>query len=157
LQIGIAIESDSKAQNNITDITSFSDALNIEMENSKFGNSVLNIFVGFICMATEPGFEQFFKERKPRFKKKQISTGFDGVKIEDENVFTYDIKLSNSEYETFCAATKNEAISFFAKHLVSSFSKLDHLKTRLKGLDIEELRNHLVLVVNKLVQGGNNA
>jgi len=157
LRIGIAIESDWKADKNIGYITSFSDALNNEMKSSKFAQTTLNVYVGFICMATEQGFEQFFKERKPRFTKKQISKELDGVKTEYENVFTYDIKLSNQEFEAFCTANKSEAISLFAKHLISSFGKLDHLKTRLKDLDIKELRNSLVLVVNKLVLGGHIA
>ncbi|MCB1121951.1 MAG: hypothetical protein KJT03_10405 [Verrucomicrobiae bacterium] len=119
MKFGISFEIDHDLQKASEVISRFADDLSRELEKEDFGSDVEDITIGIIWTRTVEGYEDWFKERKPRFRKTQTIRFLDGRTETLKNSFTYDIKFSDSEIEDI-ASFEARAIGVFCERLLES-------------------------------------
>jgi hypothetical protein len=69
LKFAVTIESERKAEKNIRHVSGFAQQLTEEVSCWDYGNGLHNFYIGFVSIKTRLGYENWYKERKPRFKK----------------------------------------------------------------------------------------
>jgi hypothetical protein len=157
LKFAVTIESDTEAEMNIRHVNDFTQELSEVVKSWDYGDGLQNFYIGFVCIKTRPGYKDWYKERKPRFKKVSKTTRLDGTAIEFQNVFSYDLKLSDEEFDSFCTASSNDAVRLFANRMIESFDKLEHLRKRAKPLELDSFRNDLSALVTRNLVALTNA
>ena len=102
-----------------------------------YGPGIQHFYIGCIFVKAHPGFEHFFKVRKPRYE--QLSK----VKLGDNNIlelhctYTYDIK---PDYDLFVNATEEDSKKILFDEILASLSHLDKLPKRVKDFDKEQFK-----------------
>ncbi|MFD0793580.1 hypothetical protein ACFQZX_08110 [Mucilaginibacter litoreus] len=91
------------------------------LEDKSYGQGLETLYVGVVCV--NPKFDFFFKERKPKYRKKEIIIQ-DGRPYELINCLTYDIKL---DYVQVIHFTKSEFIKNLFLKLINSLEYLDSI------------------------------
>ncbi|GBL06342.1 hypothetical protein [Glaciecola sp. KUL10] len=120
----IAQEIDWKAEKSTRALQCFIDKLVVKINEREYGSGIEHIYIGFICIKLPTGYEEWYKERKPIFRKVQKLTLLNGQQEELKNVFSYDIKLSDTEFDVFISSEK-DGIELFFNKLITSLSHFD--------------------------------
>ena len=105
-----------------------------------YGQSIQNFFIGCICVKQRPGYEDWFKIRKPKYKDVDKIRLLDGSLKESYGVFSYDIKLN---FETFINTTEEESKRLLASEILTSLPNLDALPKKVKDFDKERFRTDI--------------
>jgi hypothetical protein len=134
MEFGIAIESDSEAERNTRAVCDFSNRLK-ESLHQDYGADLQHFSVGLICMRSVPGYEEWYKTRKPRFRSRETVKLLDGSSEELVNTFGYDIKLTDEEYEQFVSSSPREAAAQVSELLIRSLVHLDDLPSKVQDFD----------------------
>ena len=118
-------------------IHALSDRLSKYFSDKDYGNDVIKILIGIICVA--PEFEWFSTIRKPRYKfyRKYIR---DSTEIVEDRVFSFDIKI---DYEDFRNQTDNQNNKMLASEILGSLSNLDSLPKKVKDFDKERFKEDM--------------
>jgi len=69
LKFGVSQEVNWKAEESSHALQDFVDKLAVKISSQDYGAAIEHFIIGFICIRTEPGYEEWYKERKPRFRK----------------------------------------------------------------------------------------
>lgn len=131
MEFAVTMEIDNAANHNAAAVQEFSNLVRATLASKDYGQGLNHFLVGFVCILSRPGYEGWYKERRPRFKAVEPFRRADGTKAELRNVFSYDIKLSNDEFHQFTKANAPDAVRLFADKLLSS---LGHFSARRKAL-----------------------
>jgi hypothetical protein len=138
MEFGITLEIDSQASSKAEIIQNFSDELSKLICSHSFGVDVEQIIIGFICILTVPGYEEWYKERKPRFTKAN-------------KTFCFDIKVDGQKYESFVQGNNNSSRIFLATEILGALTKIDkipkHVKDFNRDLFKEKITEYLQLNV----------
>lgn len=112
-------------------IINLSNKLSDYFSDKDYGNDVIKILIGVICVA--PEFEWFSKIRKPKyvFYRKYIR---DHSEIIEDRVFTFDLKL---DFESFKNQSDKQNNKMLALEILKSLSNLDSLPKKVKDFDKE--------------------
>ncbi len=144
MKFGVAMELDWKAEESSHTLQNFVDALAIRISKRNYGSAIENFTVGLICIKTEVGYEEWNKERKPRFRSLEKVKLLTGQELELKNTYTYDIKLNNEEVDAFISCN-NKAVRIFCDRLIKSFihfksssMKKRDFKADEFGMDVEK-------------------
>lgn len=124
MKFGIAVEIDAKAHKKSSLIHDLSDDLSILINSFDFGADVEQILIGFVCILTEPGYENWFKERKPRFTKAN-------------KTFCFDIKIDGEKYKNFVASTDDESKRMLATEVINGLNRIDKIPKHVKDFKRE--------------------
>lgn len=89
---------------------------------------------------TRPGYEDWFKVRKPRYQAISKVKMLDGNIKEQRGVFTYDVKL---DFETFVSATEEGSRKILAIEILNSLFNLDALPKKVKDFDKERFKEDI--------------
>jgi hypothetical protein len=100
-----------------------------------YGADLQNFTIGLVCMRSRPGYEGWYKARRPRFQTRERVRLLDGASTELANVFGYDIRLTDDEYEQFVAANPRNAVELVSAKLLESLSALDELPSKVREFD----------------------
>lgn len=138
MKFGLAVETDL-ALNYKANIV---DALSQEIENyfldKEYGPDIKDIAIGVIILnPLQPGFEDFFKVRKPKYTRGPKVLNYDGILFTLEKTLEYDIK---PDIESFKKASDNEARKILAEAILQSLNQLDDMKKKLKNFDFERFQ-----------------
>ncbi len=124
MKFGVSQEVNWKAEESSYALQNFVDELAVKISSQDYGTAIEHFIIGFICIRTEPGYEEWYKERKPRFRKlKKVKLSL-GQISELHNIYSYDIKLSDAEVDIFVSA-KDKGLKLFCNRLISSLSHFD--------------------------------
>jgi hypothetical protein len=134
LAINITVEIDNKADI----IQCLSDDLKKYFENKWYGSDIKSYFIGVVCVS--PQFDQFFKEKKPKYTKGKKVIAPDGIPFTLEDNFEYSIKI---DFEFFKNAGEEEAKKILAKELLASLTIVEQVKTKIKNFDLEAFKSDL--------------
>ncbi len=140
MNFGITQEIDAEASAKSNIIISFSESLEDFLANKDYGNDIRNFFIGCICVMERPGYEDWFKVRKPRYQTISKVKLLDGSIREQNGVFTYDIKL---DFDMFVSATEEESKRILALEILNSLSNLDALPKKVKNFDKERFKSDI--------------
>lgn len=152
MDFGIAIETDVEGFRRTPLVQRVCDSLRDCLRDKKLGSGVERVTVGFICERIVPGFESFARrERKPKFKARQVVELIGGGSEELTNTFSYDVKLNPVQYEQFITASESEALRLFADVLIGSLTKLDALPAEVEDFDVEGFKSAVTACLRELV------
>lgn len=138
--------SEQLLSNGVSDhIQSLSNELSEFLKSKNYGNDLLKIYVGIICVS--PEFDIFFKVRKPKYKKSKVGPIEDGRHSGLENSLSYDIKL---DYNKFTIASESEVFRMLAIEIMKSLVVFNAL--RIKNFDREQFEKDVVFFLSLYVK-----
>jgi hypothetical protein len=129
------IETEEIADHKSETIKEVTSLLNDFLQAHDYGDGIRNYNVGVICIKTRPGYEKWYKIRKPRLAEYETFKKFDGTILEFKNAFYNDIKIDGEEFDYFVICSNLEAKKLLAKKIVESFINLDTLPKKVKDFD----------------------
>lgn len=137
MDFGLAVEVSIGVENKTAIIHTLSSELEATLHDKYYGSDIKKIIIGIICVA--PEFEWFSKIRKPKYTeyRKYI---VDGIEIEEDRLFSFDIKLSFNSLKT---QTDNESRIMLAKEIVKSLANLDFLPKKINDFNKEAFKADL--------------
>ena len=130
MDFGITIEIDAKADIKSSTIQDFSDELSSYLKQHNFGFDINSVLVGLICIRTTPGYEDWYKARKRRFKKQS-------------KLLTFDIKIDGEKYDSFVKSSNQECLQLLATELLNSLTNFDNLPKYIKDFDSEAFKGQV--------------
>ena len=151
LQVGLAQHLDSNSNRKAELITWFSGRLTNHYSNKSFGSGLENLHIGFICTSPPPGFEDFSKARKPRFRATEKISNLDGTTAELRNSFSYDVKLDRDQYNLFVNGSDKESLEILSKEIVLSLSNLSKLPKKVKDFDSDAFVESFAQFANQIL------
>ena len=130
MEFGISLETSLEIdKSNI--IHDLSSKLTKYFDKRNYGNGIKVFTIGIICV--KPEFDFFFKIRKPKYIKGKKTLTHDGISIEIENSYEYDIKLN---YGQFLIANTSESKNILVDKLLESINLLN--KQKIKDFDFNK-------------------
>ena len=138
-------EIDQGAAHKVYDVVDFFTKLLTPYLNKRdYGKDVLSYKMICICVKTKPGYEDWYKVRRPKYIENQtIIVDFTGEKIEINNELVHEIKIDNEEYDFFVSSGKEEGYKFLAYKILRSISELKKLPGKIKDFDKERFKSDL--------------
>ncbi|WP_422079431.1 hypothetical protein [Ulvibacterium sp.] len=108
--------------------------------NKNFGQGVLDISIGIICVSKD--FEPFFRPRNPKYTKGKKEEERDGITIVFEKILEYDCKIDFDLYQKNSELERKSLIA----NSVSKASRETFQKLKIKDFDemayMESLENY---------------
>lgn len=148
MDVGITTEIDLNAEHKSYLIRDLSDNLSSFFSNRSYGSDIENIIVGCICIKIIPGYENWYKARRPKYQKESIVQLLDGRTSVTRNLFSYDFKFNNDEYESFINSEESKSKFLLAKKLIESLSNLKYLSKKSIDFDSELFIKDLLSLLN---------
>jgi len=140
MEFGITQEIDVEAERKSNLITALSNLLKSFFVRKGYGIDIEHFFIGVICIKDRPGYEDWFKVRKPRYKAIQKTKQFDGQIKESHGVYSYDIKL---DFEQFVTSSDAASQQLLISEILKSLTHLDNLPKKIKDFDKEQFKHDL--------------
>jgi protein-tyrosine-phosphatase len=116
----------------------FSDDMEGYFLKKKYGNDLMEIVIGIICVS--PIFEQFFKLKAPKYIKEKKHIKSEGFEYEVEKCLEYSIKL---DFETFKNSSEVEAKKHLAQEILKSLDTIETMKSKIKDFDLINFKKDL--------------
>lgn len=136
----ITIETESSVQKKLSSLRELSKAISLFLSEKHYGDGVKNFFIGVICIKTRPGYEEWYKPRKPNYK------DFEMVEVKVDiyekviGIFTYDLKL---DYEKIRRGEENDNLDYLVHLIISSLDNLDKIPKKIKNFDRQKIKEDL--------------
>jgi hypothetical protein len=117
-------------------------------ENKNYGEDLGELYFGLITV--KPEFDQFFKERKPRYKPGERISMVDGFEIKSNNCAEIDCKI---EFSIISKLNKEELLKKVCEEILSASDSLTRL-SKLKKFDFKSYKTDLenYLIEKKIIQ-----
>lgn len=136
LEVALTLEIDSDADKRSPLINRVSEALTTYFDGRSYGSDIEGFLIGVICIKTHPGYEAWFKKRRPRYRAFERVDMHDGTHLEVRNSYGYDIKFEpNDCYEAFVNGSEEEALALLIDLLIDSLSNFDKLPKKVRDFD----------------------
>jgi len=149
INFGMAIETDLEADGRSDLIHDFSNEIASFLQERSYGDEIKNYSVGIICLRPVQGFEEFSKERKPKFISSQVIRLIDGSSKVLEKLYSYDIKFDSGSYERFVSGSEEDALRVLKELFVNSLSNLDKLPKKISSFDSRGFKSDVIDYLNK--------
>jgi len=141
MEFAITKELDIKSYEKSTLIQEVSDDLGSYLKNRNYGDDIGVFLIGFVGVKTKPGYEDWYKERKPRYVDyKQIKNRLTGLVMETIKEYSYDIKFDNELYDKFVNSSDEDSKKLLVEKILESFLHLDKLPKKVKDFDKEKFK-----------------
>jgi hypothetical protein len=140
MNFGISLEFDTAAYVKSNLVRSLSDNIKNYLKEKKYGDDIQHFFIGCICVREKPGYEKWFKIRKPKYKEIDKVKLLDGSIKELIGVFSYDIK---PDYEKFINSADNISEKIIVLEILNSLLNFDHLPKKVNDFNKDALRSDL--------------
>jgi hypothetical protein len=137
MKFGLAIILTNEVENKTDIIQSLSDELKISFASKQYGQDIKSYTIGIVCVS--PQFEQFFKEKRPKYTKGKKVINPDGIPFTLEDSFEYDIKI---DFESFKNANEEEVKRILAEEILASLVAFEKMKSKIKNSFKEDLEEH---------------
>jgi len=124
LQFGVSFEIEEEAFARASDVRVFVNRLSDFIRTRHYGQGIEHFTIGVIVIRSKPGYEEWFKERKPRFRRVEKIQRINQSALELHNSYCYDIQLSDEEIDSFVVSAKS-AVRVFCQKLIASLTKLE--------------------------------
>jgi hypothetical protein len=132
------VSADIKKETNF--ISDFSNDMEEWSLKKKYGNDLLELIIGIICVSQS--LEAFFKPGKPKYikEKKGVKSTYTDQEYDIEKCLTYDIKL---DFETFKKFSEIEAKKHIALEILKSLEIVETMRTKIKDFDLTTFKKDL--------------
>jgi hypothetical protein len=109
-----------------------------------YGDDILQVSIGFIMVTHKPGFEEWYKEKQPRYTEfKSSKSKLTGEIIEVSKRFSYQIKLSDIQLNKLINGSEKESLKLIAIEIINSLNKLDKIPKKVKSFDKSRFKSDL--------------
>jgi hypothetical protein len=139
VKIGISMEVEESANERSTELQEFIDNLSHHIEQFDYGTGIQYFTVGLVCIKSMPGYENWYQQRKPKFKSVEKVKMLDGTLIELHNSFTYDIKFTDEEIDSF-VSSKKAVVDLFRFKYLESLSNFQTPSMRKRDFDFPSFK-----------------
>ena len=112
------------------------------LSSKSYGNGILEIYIGIICIG--PEYKQFFKPRKPKYTSDNKLYVKDGEEHTLYKTFEYDILL---DYKKFSLATELHFRTMLEDEILNSLRVFDDMKSKIKDFDAEKFKKDLTNIL----------
>lgn len=139
MKFAITQEVDNKAYDKSFKVQEISSGLEIFLKKKSYGKDIEAFLISFVAVKTKPGYEKFFKERKPKYiDYKAGKNRITGEPMETIKEYSYDLKFDDELYDEFVNSADEECKKLVAKKILESFQYLQNLPTKVKDFDKEK-------------------
>jgi len=129
-------EIDQEAMHRNADAEYITEILNNFLCKMDYGKDILSYQIICICVRTRPGYEDWFKARKPKYITSEIiENEFTSEKTEIKNQFIQEIKLDNAGYEYLISCSKEESHKYLIAEILRSIDDLRNMPKKIKNFD----------------------
>ena len=135
MEFGITLEIDKDAYQKAPLIHNLSNEINAFLKNKNYGEGVIELVIGCICVYTKPGYEHFFKLRPPRYTEYRESKTRDGKPYTIERYFAFDIKFDYDEYDEFITVSDDKSRKMLINKIIDSLGSIDKIPKKVKNFD----------------------
>ncbi len=136
MQLRVVVSDDSLIQEKANLIYDLSNQLNNYLLNRNYGEKVKKIDIGFLIVMERPGYEQWYKPKKPKYVEfKTKKSNLTGEDLVVEKTFSYEIKLNGEQFYTFTGGDELQSKSELATVILNSLSNLDVLSKKTNDFD----------------------
>lgn len=150
MKINFSFEMDSEFDRFFRLITEIKNQLNKHCLKGNYGNAVDAIIIGIIMVKTRPGYEKWFKERRIRFKEKQVLRNHLNQLVEVNKILSYDLKFDETELSQMKNYNDTEFTEFFLNKLIRSFEKFNKLPKAASGFQHKEFVSDILNGIYKI-------
>lgn len=146
MKVAITIEIDTTASFEGKIIQELSEDISLYFQNKNYGDGFLNYYIRCICIKTLPGYEAWYRPRKPRYKKLTVLKDLkvDGSDITIRNFFSCDFKIDNEEYDEFVAAPDDQCRLILCKKIITSLDSLNSLSSKVVDFNKTSFTNDFI-------------
>ncbi|MGN8055120.1 hypothetical protein ACTJKN_02530 [Pedobacter sp. 22163] len=138
MNFGLAVNVSVELRKKTHYIHLLSDELEMSFMNKFYGDDIKNFTIGIVCVS--PEFDEFYKEKKPKYTKGTKIINPDGIPFTLEDNFEYRIKI---DYENFKNADELGARKILAKEILSSLVIFEKMKSKIKDFDMGSFKTDL--------------
>lgn len=144
MKVIITLEIDRDAERQSYLINYLSKDLEGYFDDRNYGQDLQTLFIGCICIKTKPGYEEWYKKRKPKYiEYKKSKSRITGQEIEIIKTYSYDIKIDNDDYDEFISVSDEDCKKILAREILQSLSYLDLLTKKIKDFDNEKFKEDM--------------
>ncbi|WP_133147477.1 hypothetical protein [Chryseobacterium aquaticum] len=138
MEFSITQEVDNLAYNKSFQIQELSKELNTYLKDKDYGSDIKSVIIGAVLIKTKPGFEDWYKERKPKYIEHKITKNrITGQSMEIIKNFTYDIKFDSGLYDEVVNSSDVESLKIISREIVMSLKHFDKLTKKLKDFNVD--------------------
>ncbi|CAD0007110.1 hypothetical protein FLACHUCJ7_03180 [Flavobacterium chungangense] len=138
MKFALALYTSAEIKKETRFLVHFSDELEKSFNNKKYGDDLMEIVIGIICVS--PVFEQFFKPRKPKYTKDKKHVKSEGFEYDIEKCLEFDLKL---DFEIIKKASDDEAKKYLSKEILKSLDIINTMKSKIKDFDLINFKQDL--------------
>lgn len=112
-------------------------------EDQSYGPDILNVVIVIILIRHEPGYEAWYKTRRPKYIEHYESVSYitgEPVRWEWNKRFVIEIRFNNDVYDEFLKADDEQSKRIIARETLKALELLDKVPKRLKDFDKERFR-----------------
>lgn len=121
-----------------------SNRLNIYLGDKHFGNDVMKIETGFIMALPQPGYENWYKEKRPRYiEYRKTASKLTGESIETTKTIKYEVKLLDEIMYQFTGSDNNTSRHIILNEFVRSLEKLANIIKK-TDFELENFKSSLI-------------
>jgi len=144
VSLNVAVVDQSVPQHKLNLIQDLSASAKAFFRDSSYSSEVETIAISFLLVNSQPGYEDWHKEKSPRYVAfKTVKSRLTGETYDVSKRFDYDIKFSDELIESFSNTSDEESIKIIAEETLASLNKLDKLSKKVKDFDKEKFRADL--------------
>lgn len=145
MKFALTVEASIGVEDKTNLIHDLSSRLSQYFSDKNYGDDVITILIGVICVA--PEFEWFSKIRKPKyvFYRKYIRGSSE---IIADRALSFEIKI---DYESFKNQTDKQNVKLLATEIEKSLSNLDSLPKKIRNFDKEQFSEDMKSYLNALI------
>ncbi|WP_152640792.1 hypothetical protein [Flavobacterium sp. 316] len=146
----ITLEIDNNAEKKAKDIIDLSEQLHSHFLSKNYGSDVKEVLIGAIIIKTRPGYEDWFKIRKPKYiDYKKTKNKLTGIEMIVDKSFSFDIKIDDAIYDDFILSDVMEGKKIISSTIINSLSNLDYLKKKVKDFDIDKFKKDIIFFLEE--------
>jgi len=138
MKIALAQYTSAEIKKETRFLIDFSDEIEKYFIKKKYGNDLMEIVIGVICVSAI--FEQFFKLKPPKYTKEKKHIKSEGFEYEVEKCLEYSIKL---DFETFRNSSEIEAKKYLSEEILKSLEIIETMKSKIKDFDLINFKKDL--------------
>lgn len=139
MEFGIGMEIEKEASKSGSYVHAFVERLSELIRARDYGSGIEHFTIGLVVIRSRPGYEGWFKQRKPRFQKVQKLQMPGRTVTEIHNCYGYDLKLSDAEIDKFIESGES-AVKLFCQKFISSLVNFESPSMKKRDFDLRAFR-----------------
>jgi hypothetical protein len=143
VQVRISVSDNTVHPDKANLVYELSNQLNNYFANYNYDSDVKKVDIGFLLVLERPGYEVWYKPKKPKYVEYQNKTNLAGEEIIIEKTFSYEIRFSDEQLYKFTGGDDSLSKKVMAIEILKSLSKLDEMPKKVKNFDKAKFKSDI--------------